>query len=307
MRAVFGWYPVISWLVVSLSVATAADPPAAKSEADQQLRAQAKQFVEAFDRHDATAVAAHWTNDGVYTDDSGVRMEGRAAIEAEYKDFFAANPNAKLLLEVDSIRQVGADTAIEEGRSAVVPQPEGESRLMSRYTAVHVRQDGKWLMTDVRESTETVPPHNGDLADLESLIGNWQGSGPGGQLTVHYRWMAEKKFLTRTFTLREGNQEKAAGLEVIGVEPSTGQITSWSFTSDGGHTIGYWFPNDKGWTVQLVGSLGDGTPMEATNEYSKKDDQTLSWSSKNRSVDDAMLPDVGPFELKRQPAAPATR
>jgi uncharacterized protein (TIGR02246 family) len=51
----------------------------------------AKAFVDAFERGDATAVAAFWAQDGDYVDLAGRRLQGRPAIEDAFKEFFTEN------------------------------------------------------------------------------------------------------------------------------------------------------------------------------------------------------------------------
>ena len=119
--------------------------------------AGAQAFVAAFDKGDAVASAALWTADGIYVDEDGVRFQGRKSIQQEYETLFQSIPDVRLQMEIDSIRLINADTAIEEGRAAISPQPPGAVRVMSRYTAVHVRQDDRWLMADVRDTRVELP------------------------------------------------------------------------------------------------------------------------------------------------------
>ena len=51
----------------------------------------------------------------------------------------------------------------------------------------------------------------------------------------------------------------STGLQIIGVDPSTDQIISWSFPSTGGHAMGYWAPHGNGWIVESSGVMKDGT------------------------------------------------
>ncbi len=78
----------------------------------------------AFNKGDAKAIAALWTEDGEYIDDTGRSFVGRDAIEKGYAEFFAANPNAKIQISIDSLRLLSSDTAIEDGR-AVADSPPG--------------------------------------------------------------------------------------------------------------------------------------------------------------------------------------
>ena len=77
-------------------VAVTTQKPAAQvdpSETDIKLiRAGSEVFVTAFNKHDAKAVAALWTEDGEYIDDTGRTIAGRDAIEKDYAAFFAEQP-----------------------------------------------------------------------------------------------------------------------------------------------------------------------------------------------------------------------
>jgi uncharacterized protein (TIGR02246 family) len=267
---------------------------------EQAIRASAQSFTEAFDRADAEAIAAHWTSDGVYTNEDGERFAGRKSIQQEYQTLFQSVPDVRLLMEIDSIRLINAETAIEEGRSALAPQPPGEPRVMSRYTAVHVKQDGKWLMADVRDTRQELPPDAGQLEDLEWLVGTWSTGGPGAHIAIECRWIENQHFLARTNQVKEGEKVISTGLEIIGVDPSTGRITSWHFTSDGGHAMGLWAPFENGWIVESAGVMKDGTPTSATNILSRKDKDTLLWKSGDRMLGDELLPDTQEVAMKRE-------
>src|SRR5436190_7601227 len=73
-----------------------------KEEAALEKNAEA--FVEAFHKGDATALAAFWTADGDYTDQTGRRMVGRDAIEKAFKEFFAEHKDMKLRINIGAVR-----------------------------------------------------------------------------------------------------------------------------------------------------------------------------------------------------------
>src|ERR1700758_2000448 len=81
----------------------------------------AKAFVDAFEKGDAKAVAAFWAEDGDYVDLNGRRLQGRPAIENAFKDFFTENKGVKLRIDVNSVRFVTPETAIEDGITSVIP------------------------------------------------------------------------------------------------------------------------------------------------------------------------------------------
>ncbi|MFZ5833308.1 MAG: YybH family protein [Planctomycetota bacterium] len=71
------------------------------------IRAASQAFADAFNKHDAEAVAAHWTKEGDYVDESGRRFAGRDAIQQAYAAFFAEEPQARMRVEIDSLSPDG--------------------------------------------------------------------------------------------------------------------------------------------------------------------------------------------------------
>src|ERR1700730_8492448 len=65
---------------------------------------RAKEFVAAFNRGDAKAVAGFWAPDADYVDQAGGHVKGRAAIEKLYAKTFAERKGAKLTITVLSAR-----------------------------------------------------------------------------------------------------------------------------------------------------------------------------------------------------------
>jgi len=72
-------------------------------EQDQTTRATIDKFNEAFNRHDADALAAFLTEDTVFEDTSpqpdGRRVEGKAAVVEFWRSWFAHNGDAKFEAE----------------------------------------------------------------------------------------------------------------------------------------------------------------------------------------------------------------
>ncbi len=110
-------------------------PPATiGSEADEKaIRATADDFVKAFNAADAKAVGALWATDAEYTDESGQSYHGRAAIEKEYADLFKEHRGATMTVNIESIRFLGPDIAMEKG-IAKVKLPGGRCRHRDRVT-----------------------------------------------------------------------------------------------------------------------------------------------------------------------------
>lgn len=171
---------------------------------------------------------------------------------------------------------------------------------MSRYVAVHVKQDGRWLMADVRDTLVEVPPDAGELEDLDWFVGTWSATNGDATVLTKCRWIENRQFLARSHAATKGGEEVSSGLQVIGVDPSTGQITSWMFSGNGSHAMGRWVPHDKGWIVETNGVMKDGTETSATNTLTRQDQDTLIWKSTNRTIGSATLPDTPELTLKRK-------
>ena len=113
--------------------------------------------MQAFNKHDAKALSDAWSPDAVYLNrTTGDEVTGRAAIAEEFTAVFKDQPNVKLELNVQSIRFVSPNVAVEEGISktlAAKAEPEEEE-----YSAVFVRRDGQWLLDRVTEKAKETAP-----------------------------------------------------------------------------------------------------------------------------------------------------
>jgi uncharacterized protein (TIGR02246 family) len=278
---------------------------AANLERDQTeaIRRSSREFVEAFNKGNAKAIAALWTEDGDYIDESGRRLAGRDAIEKEYARFFKENPETKIRIVIDSLRLLSDDAAIEDGRAMLDPAPAG-APASSKYTAVHVRSDSQWLMSTVRDSRIEAPSSYEKVADLEWLIGTWTAEEHGAKTESVCRWVAGKSFVERSYTVTQPDGTASSGVQLIGFNPQGGHIQSWNFTSDGGHAVGVWSPRDTGWSAEMRGTLGDGTPTTAVNTLTKLDDNAYAWQSVNRTAGDRSLPDTDEIVLRRTSSRP---
>jgi uncharacterized protein (TIGR02246 family) len=281
--------------------ATAAKDASPKANELAALQSSAQTFTDAFNRGDAKAVAALWTKDGDYVDELGQRYEGRDAIEKEYASFFAAHPGAKVTLVVDALRLVNDTTAIEDGRTTVETGDAAGSGY-GKYTAMHVKVDGKWLMSSVRDTRLGDPSPANPLKDLDWLVGSWIAEQSDAKMQVVCRWIAGNSFLERSYSVKRSDLVVASGLQVIGWNPQAQRIQSWIFTSDGSHAVGLWSPRQDGWAVEAAGMLADGTPTRAVNLLARLDENAFSWKSIERSAGGVSLPETDEILLKRSVA-----
>jgi uncharacterized protein (TIGR02246 family) len=263
------------------------------------IRQGSRSFVAAFNKGDARAVASLWAETGDYIDEAGQRFAGRPAIEQEYARFFAAHPEVKIEIVIGSLRLLSADAAIEDGRAILNPAPAG-APAASKYTAVHVKSDGQWLMSTVRDTRVDTPSGYHKIADLEWLIGTWTAEEHGAKTESVCRWVANKSFVERSYTVTNLDRTTTSGVQLIGWNPQAEHIQSWNFSSDGGHAVGTWTPREQGWSAEIRGVTGDGTSTTAVNLLTRLDDNAYAWQSVQRTVGGAALPDTDEIVLKRR-------
>jgi uncharacterized protein (TIGR02246 family) len=286
----------------SVEVDTKADAKSKVNSPDLAAILEASQsFVVAFNQHDANTVAALWTKDGEYVDGAGRVLVGRDEIEKDYQNFFTANPDAKINIVIDSLRLLSSDTAIEDGRAAVESSTSGAGGF-TKYTAVHAKVDGKWLMASVRDASAEAVPSVASAADLEWLIGKWTAEEHGVTMESNCTWVVDGRFIQRKYTTTQVDGTKSSGVQLIGWNPEGAHVQSWDFSPDGGHAVGTWVPNDGGWSAQMRGVTGDGTLTTAINQLRRLDDNAYVWQSIQRTAGGMVIPDTDEVVLKRVPA-----
>jgi uncharacterized protein (TIGR02246 family) len=271
--------------------------PTKPAEGDMAIRTALKNFVEAFNNGDAKAVAAHWTEDGDYIDDAGQVFRGREAIENEYGRFFAEHKGVHMRIVIDSLKLVSDSAAIEDGRAILEPAPRAPE--FSKYMAVHVKVGNQWLMSTVRDLRVEVPTSYRNIEDLEWLIGTWTSEEQGAKSVSICRWVANKSFVERSYTVTLPDGTTNSGVQIVGWDPQGEHVQSWNFSADGGHALGIWSPRENGWEAEVRGVLGDGTSTTATNLLTRLDDNAYAWQSINRTVGNVGLPDLDEVVMKR--------
>jgi uncharacterized protein (TIGR02246 family) len=267
---------------------------AARSNAeDASIRATAEAFTKAFNAGDAKAVANLWTPNGTVADDQGNVFKGRKAIEGQYAALFKAHPTARMHVAIKSIEFPTSTTAIEEGTAQVVTK-DNDPPAASRYTAVHVQEDGKWLMASVRESTLPVSTIFAQLQELGWLVGNWEAKADAATAESRTRWIANKSFLQRDFTVHRDGLLASSSTQIVGWDPRSERIVSWTFESSGGHGTGVWTAAPDGWRIESSGVTAEGIPTMSKDQLIRVpgDVNVFGWRSGDRKLGDAKVPDV---------------
>jgi uncharacterized protein (TIGR02246 family) len=265
----------------------------------EAIAKNAEDFIEAFHKGDAKAIAAFWTTDGDYTDKSGKHLKGRAAIEKAFQGLFAEHKGLKVRIESDSLRFVTPDVAIEDGTTAVAGA-DGGPPTRARYVIVHVKKDGKWYLSSVRDSVFVPPTNYEHLSQLEWLIGEWVDEVEGAEVGhMTFTWSENQGFIVNTYSTTAKNLILSSGTQWIGWDPSEKRYRSWTFDSMGGFGEGSWTKDGNKWISKSSAVLQDGRKMTATNVVTRINADTISWQSKDRTLAGKPIPDMKEVKMKR--------
>ncbi len=258
-------------------------------------------FTKAFNGGDAASAAATFTEDALVVDEHGDRIEGRAAIRTQLATSFADNPGSKIAITVESLRLLGPDTALEEGRTTITPAKAGEAPEITRFTVVYIKTNGQWLQSAVRdEFSHDLGPHD-RLKELEWLVGDWINESQDAVVNTTCTWSADGNFLIREFTMKTQGQSVLSGTQRIGWDAVKHQFKTWIFDSEGGFGEGYFTRNGNRWLVKTDGVRQDGKPASATNIITRIGKDRIGWQSVDRTLGGAAIAGINEFTVVRKP------
>jgi uncharacterized protein (TIGR02246 family) len=252
-----------------------------------------------FHKGDARALAAFWTPNGDYTDESGRHLKGREAIEKAFEQYFAENKGLKVRIESQSLRFVTPDVALEEGVTEVIA-PKGGPPSRDRYSIVHVKREGHWLLGSVHEAAYVPPSNHEYMRGLEWAIGDWAGEAGNGEAErLAVAWAENENFVIATFTRTSGDMPVAGATQWIGWDPLDKHLRSWIFDAAGGFGEGSWTQDGNKWVIRTNSVLQDGKKAMATFILTPVDADALSLQARDRNVEGKPVPDGPEIKLKR--------
>jgi uncharacterized protein (TIGR02246 family) len=293
---ILGWgaVPVPARAAGKLQEKTGATVSDARDADRAAIRSTMQSFVQAFASRDAKALAAHWTTQGEYRNEAGETIRGREDLEKGFAKIFAGSPELSADVQPKSLRFLSSDAAVEEG-SVTVRRGPAAPPTRAHYNVLLVREAGRWLLAQLSES----PEDEAAIADLAWLIGEWRSTtGQGAEIRTRYSWAPSQKFIHAQFTIKE-KELALSGFQVIGVDPATGAIHTWTFEADGGVGEADWSRDGADWVLDATGTLADGSTLTETNILRRVDDAAFTWQSIDRKLADAELPDLAPVKVTR--------
>jgi uncharacterized protein (TIGR02246 family) len=261
-----------------------------------------KEIIQAFDKRDAAAIAAHWTEEGEFIRNDGESIRGRGEIQKAYAAYFKTlTGKPKLEIQSDDLRFPSADTAVSEVTLRLKSE-DGEIVASSWRNTLLVREGGQWKVAMVREWDRDTSEDD-SLKDLEWLIGTWRASNKDREVTTTYEWDENKAFIRGKYTVKEGAKVIESGMQMIGKDNNEGVIRSWVFQSDGGFGGGVWTREGKKWSVDVQGVMADGTELTGTSIYTHLDPNTYTWQLVDQALDGEPIADTQPIKVTKQKAA----
>jgi uncharacterized protein (TIGR02246 family) len=134
-------------LVCAAPMAFAADDAAA---VEQQIKARSKEFVAAWDKHDAKAFAEFYADDADLVTAKGDTFTGKSGIEQLLTDAFQGDLKDTTLTEsVEKVRLIKPDVAIVDSE-VQIKRGGNDEGVKFHVVSVLVKHDGKWLTQTTR-------------------------------------------------------------------------------------------------------------------------------------------------------------
>ncbi|MDB5388822.1 MAG: hypothetical protein JWM11_4468 [Planctomycetaceae bacterium] len=284
----------------------ASDADAASLE---PVQTSIKTFAQAFNTHDVKAVSALFTTQAEITNQSGHVTRGRDAVQDIFAKLFTAHPAVSIRFEVQSLRFLSPELAIEEGVS-IMSNGDDKAGLPphhDRYTVTHTKVEDKWLVAAARD-WPALPPNGAEqLQQLDWLVGEWVDEN--GDTLVHtaYHWSADKHYLLSEYSVQGPGRPAVQGTQRIGWDPRVQKLHSWTFDTAGGFNEGLWSRSGDQWIVKITGVAADGRSRSATNILTQLSQDHATYQSRDRVVGGEVLPDQHEVPIVRKPPQPTSR
>lgn len=274
----------------------AGQQPAAADIPRTGIRTITEEYVKAFNSGDAKAAASLWTPDGEYTGIDGQTIRGQAEIEKLLAADFKARPKIQIEIQVESIRPLSRTTALAE--AAVKLKSPGTAAIEeTRYSALHVLEDGKWRVASNREWISE-PETNADMKQLDWFVGNWTAKGPVGTITLSYSWDETRTYLNGKYTISKDGKTSSTGTQIFRLIPNGG-LRAWTFDSSGTYCTGLWTRESNRWIDESKGTKPDGTEVTATNVLIPLGPDSFCWQTTEREANGVSLSPLPPIKVTR--------
>jgi uncharacterized protein (TIGR02246 family) len=290
---------LIAVATAALACASFAQAPADTSPEKAAVLANARAYEAAYAKADVKALADFFAEDADYTTADGSGFSGREAIEGAVRAGLVANRGSKLAIAVDTVRMLGPETALEKGATTVTAKSGDTTSEL--YTAIHIKKDGKWKISQLIESPLPAATPRDRLEELAWLIGEWEETDKTDDLAIRsqYLWARGGNFLTRNVTVKRAGNVTLEGWQIIGWDPVQERLRTWTFDGEGGFAEGYFTRDGNRWLQRETGVAPDGSRTSGDQTITKVSEDRFTWESNNRTLDGEPQPGIGRIEINR--------
>ena len=258
------------------------------------LEKAAADFVVAYNNKDAAALAALFTENGEIADlEAQDVTTGRDEIKAHYEEVFAGKEVAAAALDVDSVRLVGSNLAVEDGIVHFTYPGENFPARSSAYTAVLQKNDGGvWQIASTR-TLRDVTGAAGHLDDLVNLIkGDWTCQKDDTRFDIAFGWDDSGQYITGELLVTKADSKPLVSNLRFGWDAARKTISCWTFDDAGGFAKADWAPVGDTWQVRTEGTTAEGEAMSANQSLTFEGKDTFVWSGKDRLIDGEEQPEA---------------
>ena len=276
-------------------------PEKANAERDA-INKRIQAFSAAYNKGDLNGLLTLWSDDCEFVSDTGKTYRGKEAIRVLLKRSLDNNKGAKQTIRVQSLRFVKSDIALETGE-VTLTSADGSSET-GKYESVWMKLDDQWYLNRVRDLVENsepsqVPEAVTQLKPLAWLVGEWTDKDGKGDVTLVCKWGPDMTFLLLDFAVKRPDGKLLTVSQRIGFDAANGNLRSWVFDSAGGFGGGTWTREGNRWVVESGGTYPDGRGTSSLDTWKYVNESEFSWSSTNREVDEAPLPDLSVTFVKK--------
>ena len=261
------------------------------------IQALDRQYESAFAKGDAAALANFFATDAEQTTEDGTVLSGRKEIEESLRNGLKAAKGARLSIAMESARLLAPEVLLEKGTSSVIAA-DGSSST-SRYSALYVRKEGAWKITQLIETSIPPATPREHLEELAWLVGDWLDTDHETTIESSFQWARGGNFLTRNLTVKREGKTTHEGWQVIGWYDAQGRIRSWTFDTAGGFSEGTWTREGDRWLVIEAGTVPDGDRTTSQQTITKVSPERFTWESNHRTLNGDPQPGIGRIEITR--------
>jgi len=177
-------------VVIAAAIVIAGSAPGAQTGGQQAgdeaaVRQLPQKYEAAWNARNVQQILDLYTDDALVVEPTGEVRKGRSALEASYKESFGDMGNAKLSLDVDTVRFLGPDTVVFTGTSTIAggKQPPGSDS--GHYMVIAKKVGGEWKASEVHIAVTPPQPQ----PEAAGTAGRSEAAAEAEVKAVGDRWM----------------------------------------------------------------------------------------------------------------------